>query len=118
VKTVSPLTCPKCDTAHRARKCPPPRSFGGAHQQGMLLSGALRQVLASKVAGLIDFAGGSAAKVAEHLGMPEWRVLQLAAGSIDPTLGEIGRIANLRGAATLDGFLRELLDDGRHAHRH
>ncbi len=111
MKTVSSQTCPICNTVHRARKCPPPRSYGAAHHQGMMMSAALRNALADSVAVLIEFAGGSAARVAEQIGTPEWRVRQLAAAAIDPTLGEIARVAILRGNGTLEAFLHELLGD-------
>jgi hypothetical protein len=87
----------------------------------MMISATLRHALASRVVGLIEFAGGNAARVAEQLGTPEWRVGQLVAGVVDPTLGEVARVASLQGSETLASFMYDLLDDqiayGSRVHR-
>jgi hypothetical protein len=68
----------------------------------------LRKRLGSKVRALIAISRGDVDQVAAALGMLPWKVRQIAEGTADPTLGEIGRIANTCGE-TLEDFIAQLL---------
>ena len=113
--TMTKLSAPKCgtcDTVHDASVCPPPRSYGAAHHKGMAISLDLRTTLACNVRSLLDSVDGDVGELSERLGIPKWRVVRLATGDVDPTLGEIGRIAHLRNGGTLESFLHTLLECG------
>jgi len=68
----------------------------------------LRKPLGVRVLALIAIARGDVDQVAVALGMLPWKVRQIAEGMADPTLGEIGRIANGCGE-TVELFMEQLL---------
>lgn len=59
---------------------------------------------------MITISRGDVDRVAAALGMLPWKVRQIAEGAADPTLGEIGRIANICGD-TLEVFIAQLLSE-------
>jgi hypothetical protein len=85
-----------------------PRTFAEAHFQGMETTTDLRQRLGCKVKALIAISRGDVDQVAAALGMLPWKVRQIAEGTADPTLGEVGRIANTCGES-LEIFIAQLL---------
>jgi hypothetical protein len=74
----------------------------------------LRKRLGSKVRALIAISRGDIGQVAAALGMLPWKVRQIAEGTADPTLGEIGRIASTCGE-TLEVFIAQLLSEATSA---
>ena len=91
-----------------------PRTFEEAHFRGMDTTADLRKHLGSKVRALIAISRGDVGQVATALGMLPWKVRQIAAGAADPTLGEIGRIANACGE-TPEVFIGQLLNEATRA---
>jgi len=87
-----------------------PRTFVEAHFLGMATTTVLRKRLGSRVRTLITVSRGDVDQVAGTLGMLPWKVRQIAEGAADPTLGEIGRIANMYGD-TLEVFITQLLSE-------
>ena len=76
----------------------------------MATSTDLRKRLGGRVRALITISRGDVDQVAAALGMLPWKVRQIAEGTADPTLGEIGRIANTCGD-TLEVFIAHLLSE-------
>ena len=87
-----------------------PRTFAEAHFRGMATTTELRNRLGSRVRTLITISCGDVDQVAGKLGMLPWKVRQIAEGAADPTLGEIGRIANIYGD-TVEVFIAQLLSE-------
>jgi len=85
-----------------------PRTFAEAHFRGMATTTDLRKRLGGRVRALITISRGDVDQVAAALGMLPWKVRQIAEGIADPTLGEMGRIANTCGE-TLEVFIAQLL---------
>jgi hypothetical protein len=94
---------------NRRSAAPAPRTFAEAHVRGMATTTELRKRLGGRVRALITISR-DADQVATALGMLPWKVRQIVEGAADPTLGEIGRIANICGD-TLEVFIAKLLSE-------
>lgn len=96
----------------RSRRSPAsvPQTFVDAHFRGLETTTEFRKRLGNRIQSLISLLRGDLDHVAIALGMLPWKIRQIADGAADPTLGEIGRIANCFGQ-TLESFIAELLGE-------